>query len=314
LLVATMGNNANAMSEEQNQAASAEALAIFQILGLDVDKGLALADWEAAFDALDADQNGSVSRKEWYLKQGTTSMYDAVQKKHPGSIARAEWVKAFEILDVDQDGKITVDEWLRRRLVQLSFYPLGMGAYSWGVAVGEDCYEIASLNRSATEMAVVGPQGIVALGEWAKEEGGKEAWLNAMHEAVEDGTKHSTIWFDEKSEPRARPADVWESFEHAGWSMRNDEQIQAWVEQWVEQNPTYKAIDPLGRECNEQTFALAFISWLIGSEYSRMTDNTKGRAIVYGGLALLAIGAGAAAISYANKKPAQELEKPKEEK
>jgi len=291
------------MTEEQNHAAGAEAAAIFQILGLDVDKGLSLTDWEAAFDKLDTDGDGTVSRKEWYLKQGTTSMYDAVQKKHKGSISRDEWKKAFEVLDTDGDGRITVEEWLRRRIVQLSFSPLGMGAYSWGVEVGGEIYEVLSISRNHTEMAVVGPQGIIALGACGKEEGGREAWKRLVFDAVEEGTKHASIWPEGKAEPNSRPKETWESVEQVGWTMRTSEQLQEWIEQWVEANPTYKAMDPLGNECNEQTFALAFISWLIGQEYTRMTDNTKGRAIVYGGAAILALGLGAAVYSATRKSP-----------
>jgi len=296
-----MGNSAQAVTVEENEAASAEALSVFQTLGVDADKGLNLAEWGAAFDVLDADGDGSISRKDWYIKQGTAVMFDAVPKKHPGSITKQDWDKAFESLDTDGDGKVSVEEWLKRRKVQLSFFPLGMGVHSWGVGVGEDFYEVTSLSRGATEMAVVGPRGVVALGEFVREEGGHERWVQAMQDAVRDGRRHESTLAG--GEPRSRPQEVWESFEHAGWTARTDEQIEEWIGQWVEEHPSYRAIDAIGRECNEQTFALAFISWLTGQEYRRITDNTKGRALVYGGLALLA-GVGVAVAANSMRKHA----------
>merc|ERR1719336_484879 len=180
-----------------------------------------------------------------------------------------------------------------------------MGLYSWGVGVGGDFYEVLSLSRSSTEMAVVGPQGTVALGPFTRVEGGKEAWLMAVQDAIREGKRHQLSWSSEAKEPRARPEGVWQSFEHAGWTLKTDAMIEAWIMKWVEEHPTYCAMDAIGRECNEQTFALAFISWLLGREYRRITDNTKGRVLVYGGLTLLA-GVAAAVAVRSMRRPAEE--------
>jgi len=74
--------------------------------------------------------------------------------------------------------------------------------------------------------------------------------------------------------------------------MKTDEEIEAWIKEWARVHPEYCHLDLVGRECNDQTFACEFISWLTNSNYSRMSDNTKGRAVVYGGLALLATAGG----------------------
>lgn len=298
-----MGNSASAATKEQNEAASAEALVIFQEAGVEAAQGISLAEWEKVFETLDTNQNGSVTRKDWYIKYDSTMMYDAIPKKHAANIAKAEWSRAFGLLDVDGDGSISLDQWSRRRQVQLSFFPLGMGVYSWGVGVGEDFYEVLSLSRDATEMAVVGPQGIMALGEFADEEGARDQWLGTVQKMLADGGWPGSAWLQEAKEPRSRPEGEWESFEHAGWTMMTDEQIKEWAKEWVQANPRYKAIDAFGRECNEQTFAKAFISRLTDSDYNRMTDNTKGRILVYGGLTLLA-GIGIAAATHALRKPA----------
>merc|ERR1712150_253792 len=112
--------------------------------------------------------------------------------------------------------------------------------------------------------------------------------MGGFKSALDAGKQHASMWLAEKSEPRARPEEVWQDIELCGWTMKTDEEIAAWIREWVEKNPQYKSMDPIGRECNDQTFALAFISWLTGTNYSRWTDNTKGRAVIYGGLALLA--------------------------
>lgn len=300
-----MGNSSGSTTAEQNEAASAEALAIFRQLGIDIENGITQAEWDKAFEVLDTDGDGSISRKEWFIKRGTTLMYDAFPKKQLASISNAEWSQAFISLDVDQDGKVSAEEWLRRRKVRLAFYPLGMVGYSWGVGVGEDFFEVFSLGRTNTEMAVVGPQGVIALGEFAAEEEARKRWLQAAQDTVGSGSRNATTWLQEAGEPRSRLESHWESFEQAGWTMRNNEQIAVWIKQWVEENPSYRAIDPLGRECNEQTFSLAFISWLVGNEYKRITDNTKGRLLVYGGLTILA-GVGIAVAAKALSKPAEE--------
>merc|ERR1719296_162378 len=137
-------------------------------------------------------------------------------------------------------------------------------------------------------MAVVGPEGVAALGAFATSALAKKSWLDYVLGDVAARRRDTSTWLGEAGEPRSKTESLWDSFEHIGWTMRRDEHIKEWIVAWVQEHPTYKAIDPMGNECNEQTFAIDFISWLIDGPYRRITDNTKGRVLAYGGLALIA--------------------------
>lgn len=288
-----MGSSNSAFTREQNEAAGAELLVFLEEQGVDPADGVDKAQWEKVFGTLDAKGSGSLSRKDWFTVLGSTLVYDAVPKRHSANLTRAEWSQAFEALDMTQSGRISLQSWLARRQVQVGFFPLsaglGLPVFNWGVAVDGDVYEVAPpLGLSSTEMAVVGPEGIVALGAFTHKQGGADRWLKARRSAAQAGGTLEDTWLEEQGEPRSRPQIAWQNFEHAGWTVRTDEEIAAWISQWVVEHPSYRAIDAIGRECNDQTFALAFISWLISDKYCRMTDNTKGQVMVYGTLALLA--------------------------
>lgn len=287
-----MGNTTSLNTDEDNEGAGVEAMDIFKALDVNADEAVSAEEWEKAFQSLDADDNGLISRKEWYLKAGTTDMYDAIHKKSSAQITREEWQEAFELLDTNKDGKISVQEWLSRRRVRLGFIPIGMTLNNWGVAVGDRFYEVLSSSVMNTEMVVAGPEGILALGDFAKAEGAKETWLETYKADIEEGKKPKSMWLEAKGEPRARQGEEWQDFEMCGWTMKSDEEIDAWVQEWAAQHPEYKGMDPFGRECNDQTFAIDMIGWLTDTNFSRMSDNTKGRAVVYGGLALLATAGG----------------------
>lgn len=238
--------------------------------------------------------------------QQTTAMYDAIPKRHAAHITFAEWTRAFEVLDTSKDGRITAEMWQQRRKVHVGYIPFGLTFSYWGVGVGEDYFEALPLTESATdkmksmvsgdghdEMAVVGPQGIVALGEFTKTEGGRERWLESLRAEVRAGTRPESMWLEEKGEPRSHPQECFAKPEHIGWTVKTHNDVQEWIKQWVVKNPSYKAMDAFGKECNSQTFAIDFISWLTDKPYRRTTDGQKARTVVYGGLALLA-GIGAA--------------------
>lgn len=165
--------------------------------------------------------------------------------------------------------------------------------YAWGVGVDGDFYQVLSPGWMGTEMVVAGPQGTSAFGNFIAMQGAKEKWLQDFKADIEAGRKPRCMWDAETETPRARPEEEWQDLEPCGWTAKTDEEIAAWIEKWVKQHPVYRAVDPFGSECNGQTFANAFISWLTSSTFERTTDSKKGRAIVYGGLALLA-GAGIA--------------------
>lgn len=287
-----MGNNSSLNTQEQNEAAAEEAMKLFKAFDKDADEGVSAEEWDEAFALLDTDGDGTISRKEWFLKQGTTEMYDAIFKKSSGNVTREEWQAAFEMLDANRDGMISTAEWLMRRRVRLSLSPLAMTANHWGVGIGNNFYEVLDAGWSGTEMVVAGPEGISALGEFAQEASAKERWLEAFRADVQEGKRPASQWLEEKEQPRARPEEEWNELETCGWTMKSDEEIEAWIKDWVERNPVYRRIDPFGREVNDQTFAIALIEWLTNSKVTKMTDNTKGRAVVYGGLAVLAVAAG----------------------
>merc|ERR1712060_883344 len=91
---------------------------------------------------------------------------------------------------------------------------------------------------------------------------------------------------------RSRQKQFWQDLEVVGWTMKTDEEIESFIKEWVDTHPVYAAMSAIGGECNDQTVAIDFIGWLTGTTFSRMTDNTKGRAVLYGGLALLATAGG----------------------
>jgi len=215
-----MGNSNSLATAEENLATGAEAVELFKSLEVNANEGVHAADWEKAFEILDAEGNGSISRKEWYLQAGTTEMYDAISKKSSGNITREEWRAAFDMLDVDKSGTISINEWLSRRKVRLGFIPIGKFMYNWGVGVGENFYEVISTSTTTSEMVVAGPTGILGLGAFVKQAGGTgrenlEKWMEGVKAdiAVGDLGRDELMWLEEKNEPRARPEQAWQEFE-----------------------------------------------------------------------------------------------------
>lgn len=289
-----MGNAASQVTQEQNEGAAMEAIEVFKLLDVNTDEKISAEEWEEAFQNLDSDGNGLISRKEWFLKLGTTEMYDAIHKKSTAQITHDEWQAAFDMLDTNQDGEVSVEEWMSRRKVTLGFIPLGMTLHNWGVNIGDgdQFYEVLTHSATSNEMVVAGNQGIVGFGSFTQEDKAIESWLQSFRADIDAEKKPAEVWIPERGEPRSRQKQFWQDLETVGWTMKTDEEIEAYIKEWVEAHPTYTAMSAIGGECNDQTFATDFIGWLTDTKFSRMTDNTKGRAILYGGLALLATAGG----------------------
>merc|ERR1712232_1169880 len=104
------------MSKEENMD---DPEHIFNFIDKSEDKTITRLEWSLAFDKLDIDHNNSISRKEWYLKNGCADLFDAICKRHKAAISRQEWQRAFEELDVDGGGSISLSEW--KQLAHYSF-------------------------------------------------------------------------------------------------------------------------------------------------------------------------------------------------
>jgi len=265
------------------------------------------ATWARAFGTVAKAGSSIVTRKDWCIKCGGTHLFDACTRKQLGQLTREEWMQAFKALDADRTGRILAQDLLARRQVHLAIAPRGMGLQHWGVGVGDQFYELLSWSSTGTEMVAVGPSGTLARGDFIKLPGSWEAWLAAARAEREADRHPASAWLEATQEPRARPRAAWSDLEAAGQTSRSAEAIEAWIQAWVAAHPAYRAMDTFGDECNDHTFTLELIEWLTGTPYHKATDNQKCRAIVYGGLGLLA-GAGLAYLvkSWTNKAQPQE--------
>lgn len=103
----------DAAVEEDSEATEA-ALArqrFFDFLDADCNARISLIGWEQAFDKMDDDHDGTISRKEWFLHQGTSHLFDAIPRKELACISRSEWLNCFKALDKDADGNISPEDW-----------------------------------------------------------------------------------------------------------------------------------------------------------------------------------------------------------
>jgi len=282
-------------SAESRHAAVTEVSTLFDRIDSDGDGEVTKQEWAQAFRMLDSNGNRVVSRKEWCIQRGSTHVFDACRKKVDAHMTSEEWMQAFKAM-ADGSGSITPQKWLARRPVRLGLSPIGMGLQHWGVGVGDSFYELLAWGRGATEMVAVGPKGLVECGAFARQQGLRKQWIEKARLETKAGRRPAQAWSEDLDEPMARSREDWADFEMVGGTSRTDDEITAWIRQWIKEHPTYKAMDAFGSECNDQTFAADLIAWLMGSRYTKATDNQKGRTLVYGGLVLLA-GAGAAYLS-----------------
>ena len=77
---------------------------MFRMIDANSDNVIAKQQWMAVFSNTDENADGIISRKEWYLKNGSSSVFDAIPKVHK------EWLAAFEHFDVDGKGFIKASE------------------------------------------------------------------------------------------------------------------------------------------------------------------------------------------------------------
>merc|ERR1719162_1225184 len=87
---------------------------LFSFLDVDGTGDVSLEEWLEAFDRIDENRNGSISRREWTRKHGSNDLFDAISKKYSVNLTRMEWRKAFEALDGDGDGVVSLVEWLAK--------------------------------------------------------------------------------------------------------------------------------------------------------------------------------------------------------
>jgi len=90
-----------------------EAMRFFEFIDVDKNQEVTSDEWLEAFDRIDQDGNGAISRKEWTLKNGTTHLFDSIFKVYSVRVTRDEWRQGFLGLDTDNNGKLSVSEWLR---------------------------------------------------------------------------------------------------------------------------------------------------------------------------------------------------------
>lgn len=87
--------------------------AIFALIDADDDQHITRCEWESAFDKIDGNTDGVISRKEWYISQGTARLFDSIKRGQLAAVSRAEWSSAFDMFDLDSNGKISAAEWLQ---------------------------------------------------------------------------------------------------------------------------------------------------------------------------------------------------------
>merc|ERR1719330_1976235 len=96
-------------------AISAKAKRLFNFMDANQDGEVSLEEWTKAFDRIDSDGNGFVSKKEWCQRHGTAALYEIVFKMNSVRVTRDEWRQAFQAMDTDGDGIVSTREWLQKK-------------------------------------------------------------------------------------------------------------------------------------------------------------------------------------------------------
>lgn len=84
---------------------------LYPLMDPNSDGWITYAEYCNAFDYIDTNHDGCISRKEWYLAQGSSALFDAIPKRHYAMISREEWVCAYRLFDYNGDGAISLSEW-----------------------------------------------------------------------------------------------------------------------------------------------------------------------------------------------------------
>ena len=71
---------------------------------------VSLAEWIKAFNAMDTDGDGVLTRKEWHRHQQETDVFDAIPRQTLARVTKHEWLAVFFDLDKDGDNKLTFEE------------------------------------------------------------------------------------------------------------------------------------------------------------------------------------------------------------
>merc|ERR1712113_897932 len=70
--------------------------ALFNLLGVTCDGFIDKDDWATAFQSIDKDKKGFISRKEWSKAvSGDVAIFDMIKKKRFARLSLEEWNDAF---------------------------------------------------------------------------------------------------------------------------------------------------------------------------------------------------------------------------
>lgn len=269
-----MGLSASAATEETEAASVELASMLHHLGGASPTQGVSLLEWNRVFQALDADRKGSISRKGWCIKGGSTLVFDACPKKHSASITMDEWSQAFALLVADSDGRVFPDQ-VQCRKVQLCRCPHSGRKATWGlgVGIGKDFYEVYDMGAGISQdnLAAFWQQGARVRGALAME---VQQLLSTLGG---DGMR-----LEKSAEQRSSlgPQAPWH-FVNVGWTVRPDEHIREWLQEWVEIHLPRLEFVRVSQGYIEEIFADLFISWLTNGSFAN-EPKSDGDILVYG--------------------------------
>jgi len=94
-----------------NQDGDGIADGLWALFDADRNQSVTYSEWTGAFNQVDRDGDGSITKKEFLGCGGDEKMFEVFKKRNKCAITFDEWCKTFEIMDTNKSKTINKDEW-----------------------------------------------------------------------------------------------------------------------------------------------------------------------------------------------------------
>jgi len=84
---------------------------LWALFDADRNGAVSYSEWTGAFNLVDRDGDGSITKKEFLSFGGDEKVFEVFKKRNKCAITFDEWCKTFELMDANKSKTINKDEW-----------------------------------------------------------------------------------------------------------------------------------------------------------------------------------------------------------
>jgi len=100
------------MAPNQDGEGPGIADGLWALFDADRNQAVTYSEWTGAFNQVDRDGDGSITKKEFLGCGGDDKVFEVFKKRNKCAITFDEWCKTFEIMDTNKSKTINKDEWM----------------------------------------------------------------------------------------------------------------------------------------------------------------------------------------------------------